>query len=29
MMMMTQGITAMGDTHNTPALDGILTHERE
>jgi len=27
--MMTQGITAMGDQHNTPDLDGILTQERE
>jgi hypothetical protein len=27
--MTTQGITAMGDPHNTPALDGILTQERE
>lgn len=26
---MTQGITAMGDQHNTPDLDGILTQERE
>jgi hypothetical protein len=29
MMMMTQGITAMGDPHNTPALYGILTQERK
>ena len=28
MMLMTQGITAMGDPHNIAALDGILTQER-
>jgi hypothetical protein len=27
--MMTQGITAMGDPHNIPTLDGILTQQRE
>ena len=26
---MTQGITALGDPHNTPALDGFLTQEGE
>ena len=28
-VMMTQGITALGDPHNTPALDGFLTQEGE
>jgi hypothetical protein len=28
-VMMTQGITAMGDPHNTPAPDGFLTQEGE